>query len=77
MILLLDQKDLMLYNENLVELIFPEKGYEKKKHVNFNLYQNTNMLILIETIFCKRNQERFLFLFQMDELSAVWEVPWV
>ena len=34
------------------------------KHVDYNLYQNTNAVILIETNFYKRNQEHFLFLFQ-------------
>ena len=47
------------------------------RHVNYNLYQNTNTVILIETNVYRHNQEHFLFLLQKPDLSAVWEVPWV
>ena len=47
------------------------------KHVNNNLYQNTNMVILIETNFYKQIRVHFLFLLHMDDFSAVWQVPWV
>ena len=47
------------------------------KRVSYNLYQNTNTVILIETNFYKRNQEHFLFLFQKDDFFVAWEVPWV
>ena len=51
-------------------LVF-EKGYDKIKLVNYNLYQNTNTVIPILTSFYKHNQEHFLFLFQMDDFSAM------
>ena len=35
------------------------------------------MVILIETNFYRHNREHFLFLVQMDDVSAAWEVPWV
>ena len=44
------------------------------KHVIYNLFQNTNTVLLIETNFYKQNQEKSLFLSQMDNFSAVWEV---
>ena len=44
-----------------------EKVYDKTEHVNYNLYQNTNTVIPIETYFDKHIQEHFLFLFQMDD----------
>ena len=53
------------------------KGYDKLKHGNYKLYQNTNTVILIETNFYRHNQEHFLFLFQMDDFSAALEDPWV
>ena len=63
-----------VFNLTHVSLDF-EKGYDKMKHVNFNLYQNTNTAILIETNFYKHNQEHFLFLLRMNDFSAAWEVP--
>ena len=44
------------------------------KHVKYNLYQNSNTVIPIETNFYKHNQEHFLFLFQMDDFSAMQQV---
>ena len=41
------------------------------KHVNYNLYQNTNEVLPIETNFYYYNQEHFLFLLQMDDFSAM------
>ena len=48
-----------------------DKGYEKIKHVSFNLLWNTNTVIPIGTNFYKHNQEHFLFLFQLSDLSAM------
>ena len=53
------------------------EGYDKMRHVNYNLYQNTNTVIHIETNFYRHNQEHFLFLLQKPDFTAVWEVPWV
>ena len=35
------------------------------------MYQNTNTVMPIETNFCQGNEEQFLFLFQMDNFSAM------
>ena len=48
-----------------------EKDYDKMKHVYYNLYQNTNTVIPTETNFYKHIQEHFLFLFQVDDFSAM------
>ena len=48
-----------------------EKNYDKMKHVIYNLYQNTTTVITIETYFYKYKQEHLLFLFQMDDFSAM------
>ena len=50
-------------------LVF-EKDYDKMKHVNCNLYQNTNTVIPFELNLYQHNQEYFIFLFQMDYFSA-------
>ena len=54
-----------------------EKDYDKVKHVNYNLYQNTNTVTPIETNFYEHNQEHFLFLFQLDDFSAKQGVVFV
>ena len=41
------------------------------KHVYYNLYKNTNTVIPTETNFYKHIQEHFLFLFQVDDFSAM------
>ena len=51
-----------------------EKGYDKMKHVNSKLYQNTNTVILIQTNFYRHNRVHFLFLLQKHDSSAAWEV---
>ena len=47
------------------------------KHVNYNLYQNTNAVIFIEANFYKQNRVHFLLLLQKCDFSATWEVPCV
>ena len=54
-----------------VWLVF-ERGYDKMKHGIYNLCQNTNMVILIETIFYKHKWVHFLFLLQKHDLSVIW-----
>ena len=44
------------------------------KHVNYNLYQNTNTVILIETNFYKHKRVHFLILLQKHDCSVTWEV---
>ena len=51
-----------------------EKGYDKMKHVNQKLYQNTNTVILFETNFYKHNRVHFLILLQKHDFSVIWEV---
>ena len=46
------------------------------KHVEYNVYQNTNKVIFTETLFHKHNRAQFLFLLQKRDFSAAWEVPW-
>ena len=53
------------------------KGYDKMKQFNYILYQNTYTVKLIETNFYKYNQEHFLFLFQRDDFSVIWEAELV
>ena len=47
------------------------------KHVNYNLYQNTNTVLFIETNFYKHNKEHLLFWFQKGDFLVASEVPWV
>ena len=44
------------------------------KHVKYNLYQNTNTVVPIETNFFEHNQEHFLFFFRKDDFSAMQRV---
>ena len=54
-----------------------EKVNDKMKDVNYNLYQNTNTVLLIETTFYKQNRVHFLFLLQNRDFCVACDVPWV
>ena len=60
LLLLVKPQQLIQYNLTHIWLVF-EKVYEKMKHVNHNIYQNTNTVTLLETNFYKQNRVQFLF----------------